>query len=269
MKAIGKILALCALFFSLCFSVQAQQPKKIYRLGYLLTGSSSTSAATREAFLDGMSQLGYVENQNLLIEYRYANGQNERLPELAADIVRVKVDVILAGGTQATLAAKNATATIPIVSPSSSGLFDKGLAKTLAQPGGNITGFSTMGVELMGKQLEIFRESLPKARRLAVVWYKDGNVDFQQIRSAGKRFGFDPFSFEVARSEDFETAFALARRERVDSLFTPTAAFLASHRKRIIDFAANNKLPAMYFQELFVVDGGLMSYSANIEDLYR
>ena len=177
--------------------------------------------------------------------------------------------MIVTAGTQATLAAKNASATIPIVTTSSSDPIGKGLAETLARPAGNVTGISTMGVELTGKRLEIFRETFPKVRRLAVVWYKGGNISFQQIRSAAQPFGFNSFSVEVARPEDFDSAFALVRRDRPESLFTANAAFISTHRKRIIDFAAKNKLPAMYHQETFVEDGGLMSYSAGQKDLYR
>ena len=248
---------------------EAQQPGKVRRIGYLTTASASSGASVREAFLDGLRQLGYVENQNILIEYRYADGRNERLPELAADLIRLKVEVIVASGTQATLAAKNATSTIPIVTPGSSDPLGKGLAETLARPGGNVTGISTMGVELSGKRLEIFRETFPKVRRLAVVWYKGGNISFQELRSDAQPFGFNSISVEVAQPEDFDRAFALARRERPEGLFTASGAFISAHRKRIIDFAAKNKLPAMYHQETFVEDGGLMSYSAGQKDLHR
>jgi len=188
---------------------------------------------------------------------------------LAAELVRLKVDVIVSLGTQATLAAKNATATIPIVTPSSSGLFTKGIAETLARPGRNVTGITTMGVELTGKRLEIFRETFPNLRRLAVLWYKQGNVDFEEVRSAGKAFGFDSFSVQIARPEDFDNAFVLAGRRRPEGLFIATSSFMASHRKQIIDFGASSKLPAIYFQETFVEDGGLMSYSASIKESYR
>jgi ABC-type uncharacterized transport system substrate-binding protein len=256
--------ALCVLLFR-----SGAAAKKVYRIGYLSGGTPSAAAAIREAFLDGMHQLGYTENHNLLVEYRYAEGRSERIPELAADLVRLKVDVIIAAGTQATSTAKHATTTIPIVTPSSSDLFSKGVAETLARPGGNVTGISTMGVELSGKRLEIFRETFPKVRRLAVVWYKEGSIAFQEIWNAAQPFGFNSFSLEVARPDDFDRVFAVGSRERPHGLFVVESAFIAVHRKRIIDFAAKSKLPAMYFQETFVEDGGLMSYSPSIKDSYR
>jgi putative ABC transport system substrate-binding protein len=249
--------------------VETQQTRKVHRIGYLTTGTPSSAASIREALLDGLRKLGYVENKNLVIEYRYAEARNERLPELAADLVRLKVDVIITAGTQATSAARNATATIPIVTPSASGLFSRGVAETLARPGGNVTGISTMGIELTGKRLELFRETFPKVRCLAVIWYKEGNVSFQEARSVAQPFGFSSFSLEIARPEDFDRVFTQAGQERPEGLFVATSAFLSTHRKRIIDFAAKNKLPAMYFQEIFVEDGGLMSYSASIKDSYR
>jgi ABC-type uncharacterized transport system substrate-binding protein len=259
---------LCVLLFLLCISAEAQQPVKVRRIGYLTTGSASSGYAV-EAFVDGLRQLGYVEGQNISIDYRYADGRNERLPELAADLVRLKVEVIVASGTQAITAAKNATATIPIIMATSSDPLGKGLAENLPRPGGNVTGSSTMAVELTGKRLEVFREAFPNIRRLAVLWYARGNIDFEEIRKAAQPFGFNSVSVEVARPEDFDKAFALASRERLDCLFTSNAAFMSAHRKRIIDFAAKSKLPAIYHNEIFVEDGGLISYGLNYSDLFR
>ena len=263
------IFSILVMLLAFAVIAEAQQPRKVYRVGFLTTGSASSSTAVVGAFLDGLHRLGYVENQNLLVDYRYADGRNEKLPELVVDLIRLKVDVIVTAGTQATLAAKNASSEIPIVAASSSDLFGKGLAQTLARPGGNVTGISSLNVELSGKRLEIFRETFPKVRRLAVVWYKGGNVSFPEIRSDAKRFGFESISVEVARPEDFDSAFDLARGERSEGLFTANAAFISAHRKRIIDFAAKSKLPAIYHQETFVEDGGLMSYSSGQKDLYR
>jgi putative ABC transport system substrate-binding protein len=261
--------ALAAIFLALSFPALSQQAGKVRRIGYLTTGSASSSTLTRRAFLDGLRQLGYVEGQNVLMEYRYADGRNERLPELAADLVRLKVEVIVVSGTQATLAARNATATIPIVTPSSSDLFGKKLAEELSRPGGNVTGFSSMNAELTGKRLEIFREAFPNVRRLVVLWYTGGTIGFQDVRRAAEPLRFNPISLEVARPEDFDSAFALASRERSEAVFTTNAAFMTAHRRRIIEFAAKYKLPAMYHLETFVDDGGLMSYSASVKELHR
>ena len=233
------------LLLSISIPVDGQQAKKLFRIGFLSSGYPSSAASIRQAFLDGLRELGYIENQSIVIEYRYAEGRDNRLSNLAAELVRLKVDVIVSAGTQATLAAKNATATIPIVTPSSSGLFTKGIAETLARPGKNVTGIATMGVELTSKRLEIFRETFPNMRRLAVLWYKEGNVDFGEVRNAGKAFGFDSFSVPIARPEDFDDAFVLARRRQPEGLFIPTSSFMASHRKQIIDFGASSKLPAI------------------------
>lgn len=251
------------------FANAQQTAGKVHRIGFLRTTSGSSSQPTVAAFLDGMRQHGYAVNQDLIIEYRSADGKNDRLPELAADLVRLKVEVIVTSGTQATLAAKNATAIIPIVMTGSSDPLGRGLAKTLAQPGGNVTGISTMNVELIGKRLEIFRETFPKARNLAVLWYTPGNISFREIQSAAQPFGFNSLSLEVAQPEDFSRAFALAGRERLEGLFTGPAAFLNAHRKQIIDFAGQNKLPAIYHQGAYVEDGGLMSYAANNRDSHR
>jgi putative ABC transport system substrate-binding protein len=269
MKKILRGIASGVLLLGVSFPVDGQQPKKLFRIGFLSIGNSSVTAPLRQAFLDGLHQLGYIENQNISIEYRYAEGRDERLPDLALDLVRLKVDVIVTLGTRATLAAKNATATIPIVTPSSSGLLSRGLAESLARPGSNVTGIVTMDIELTGKRLEIFRETFPNIRRLAVLWYKTGDVDFEKVRNAGQAFGFDSFSVQIARPEDFDDAFVLAGRRRPEGLFIATSSFLATHRKRIIDFEVTSKLPAIYFQEIFVRDGGLMSYSASIKESYR
>jgi len=257
------------LLLALSVPAEAQQPKKIYRIGYLTTSSVASGASNRKAFIDALRQLGYIEGQNLLIESRYADGRDDRLPELAADLVRLKVDVILAGATQATIAAKNASGTLPIVMATSSDPLGKGLAENLSRPGKNVTGFSTMSVELTGKRLEIFRDAVPRVRRLGVLWYGRGNISFQQIQKAAQPFDFTCISLEVSQPEDFESAFTLAGRERIESLFTSSGAFITTHRKRIVEFAAKNKLPAIYHQEQFVEDGGLMSYSVNVRDLYR
>jgi putative ABC transport system substrate-binding protein len=263
------VAALCAMLVVFCLPAEAQPAKKVHRIGYLTVGSASSSAPLRAALLDGLRQLGYIENQDIFIEYRYADGRTERVADLAADLVRLNVEVILTVGTQAPLAAKNATKTIPIVVATSSGLLEKGLGGSLARPGGNVTGISSMGSELDSKRLEVFREAFPKLRRLAVLWSKDGIVGFPEIRNAAQQFGFSSFSLEVTRDENFDRAFELSREEKTDSLFANTSAFLNAHRKRIIEFATNNKLPAIYFNELFVAEGGLMSYATSIQESHR
>src|SRR5215510_4424501 len=248
---------------------EAQQPKKIPRIGYLGQGAPSPNSPNLEAFREGLRQLGYVEGQNIIIEYRYAESRTERFPELAADLVRLKVDIIVATGTRANLAAKKATSTIPIVMAVSSDPLGSGLVESLARPGGNVTGFSSMGADLSGKRLELFREAFPKVRCLAVLWNTTNNSLLKETLTTAQTLGFKILSLEVRSPEEFDSTFALLTRERCDGLFTFPSAFMTVNRKRILECAAKNRLPAIYSTEDFVEDGGLMSYATSIRDLHR
>jgi len=248
----------------------AQLPAgKSLRLGYLTLSSPTANSARRDAFLEGLRKLGYVDGQNIIIEYRYADSRAERLPELAAELVRLKVDVIVAGGTQANLVAKKATSTIPIVMLNSDDPLGSGLVESLAKPGGNVTGLSSISQDLSGKRLELFKESFPKARRLAVLWHSASEPAFNETQSVAQALGFRIQSHEIRAPEDLEGAFALVAKERPDGLFPVTSAFMSANRKRIVEFAAKNRLPGMYSNQEFVDDGGLMSYATNILDLHR
>jgi putative ABC transport system substrate-binding protein len=269
MKKEITVLTLCAMFFALCLSTEAQQPTKVPRIGYLAQGATSSSSSNLKAFREGLRQLGYVEGQNIIIEYRYAESRTERFPDLVADLVRLKVDVIVASGTQANLAARKATGAIPIVMANSDDPLGSGLVESLARPGGNVTGFSSMGRELSGKRLELFREAFPKVRRLAVLWHTAANPAFRETQTAAQTLGFKILSSEVRGPEDLDSAFALLTGERSDGLFTVSSAFMTVNRKRIVEFAAKNRLPAIYHNEQFVEDGGLMSYATSIRDLHR
>jgi putative ABC transport system substrate-binding protein len=269
MKKEITVLTLCAMFFALCLSTEAQQPTKVPRIGYLAQGATSSSSSNLKAFREGLRQLGYVEGQNIIIEYRYAESRTERFPDLVADLVRLKVGVIVASGTQANLAARKATGAIPIVMANSDDPLGSGLVESLARPGGNVTGFSSMGRELSGKRLELFREAFPKVRRLAVLWHTAANPAFRETQTAAQTLGFKILSSEVRGPEDLDSAFALLTGERSDGLFTVSSAFMTVNRKRIVEFAAKNRLPAIYHNEQFVEDGGLMSYATSIRDLHR
>jgi putative ABC transport system substrate-binding protein len=248
---------------------EAQQSKKVPRIGYLTLGSISSSSPRREAFREGLRNLGYVEGQNIIVEYRYADGKTERLPELASEMVRLNLDVIVAGGTQVNLAVKKATDKIPIVMANTDDPLGSGLVDSLARPSRNITGFSSMSQELSGKRLELFREAFPKVRRVAVLWYSASNVAFRETLAAAQTLGLGTQSLEVHSPEDLDGAFSLIIKDRLDGLFTVTSAFMTTNRKRIVEFAAKNRLPAIYSNEEFVEDGGLMSYATNITDLHR
>jgi len=247
---------------------EAQPAKKVPRLGYLVAGSSSSEAPRLKAFREGLRQLGYVEGQNIIIEYRYGDGRPARLPDLAADLVRLKVDVIVAGGTPIR-AARDATSTLPIVMAVSTDPVESGFVESLARPGRNVTGLSSMALELSGKRLELFKEAFPKVNRLAALSHVTIDTHIRETQTAAQALGFKIQWLELRSPEDFDSAFAVATRERVDGLFTVAAAFLTANRKRIVDFAAKNKLPAIYHNEDFIEDGGLMSYAPNLLDLYR
>jgi putative tryptophan/tyrosine transport system substrate-binding protein len=262
-------LTLCAMLLALCAFAEAQQAKKIPRIGYLSLGSASSSSPRREAFREGLRNLGYVEGQNIIIEYGYAESNAQRLADLANDMVRLKLDVIVAGGTQVNLAVKKTTDTIPIVMANTDDPLGSGLVESLARPGKNITGLSSMSQELSGKRLELLKESFPKVRRLGVLWYTPSNSGFRETVAAAQALGFETQSLEVQGLEYLDATLLLATKARLDALFTVTSAFMTTNRKRIVEFAAKNKLPAIYSNEEFVEDGGLMSYATNIPDLHR
>ena len=260
--------AISAMLLALSFSSAAQQAKKVYRIGYLSAGTSSSEALRLEAFREGLRQRGYVEGQNIIIEVRYGEGRPERLADLAADLVRLKIDVIVAGGTLIR-AAKNATSTVPIVMLFSPDPVGAGYVESLARPGGNVTGLSSMALELGGKRLELFKEAFPKVRRIAVLWQVSSGAAFGKTQTAAKALGLKIRPLEVRGPEDFDGVFAVATKERLDGLFTVASTFLTANRKRIVDFAAKNRLPAMYHNEDFIEAGGLMTYAPSLLDMHR
>jgi len=268
MKKKIAVLTLCVMLLAPCFSAGAQQPNKIPRIGYLSVGSSSSEVPRVKAFREGLRGLGYIEGQNIVIEYRYGESRPDRLHSLAADLVRLKVDVIVAGGTPVR-AAKNATNTIPIVMAVSTDPVESGYVESLAKPGGNVTGLSSMALELNGKRLELFKETFPKLRRLGVLWSATSVSAFKETQTAAPTLGFKVQSLELQGPEDFDSAFSLITKDGLDGLFTIANVLLTANRKRIVDFAAKNKLPAIYHNEDFIEVGGLMSYAPSLLDLYR
>jgi putative ABC transport system substrate-binding protein len=249
---------------------QAQQPAKIPRIGMLIVASASASTARVEAFRQRLRELGYVEGKNLVIEYRYAEGKPERLPDLAAELVRLKVDVIVTSGS-ASLPAKKASATIPIVFGVAADPVGSGLVSSMARPGGNITGLSNMAPDLDGKRLELLKEAFPKVARVAFLWVpaERGNLTLTEMEAAAKALGLKLQSVEVRSLDDFEGAFARAKREGAQALITFPTALINAQQRQVLDFAAKNRLPAMYPTSEFVEAGGLMSYAPNYADLYR
>ncbi len=264
--------ALSAILSALCFSAQAQQPTKVPRIGYLVVSSLPANAARIEAFRQGLRELNYVEEKNIVIDWRSADGKLDRLPALAADLVRLKADVIVTAGPQSTRAAKEATSTIPIVMTNDPDPVALGFVASLARPGGNITGLSTFAPELSGKRLEILREVVAKLSRVAVLGTSTtpGYAEtLREIEPAAKAFGVKLQYLDVLDSKDVETAFRAATKGRADAVLTLNSGILNSQRPQIVDLAAKNRLPVIYPDSRYVEAGGLMFYGVNLLDLDR
>src|SRR5262245_25293047 len=262
--------ALSSLLFLLCSSVGAQQPKKVPRIGFL---AATLQPHYVEAFQRGLRELGYVEGQNITIEYRFADGKFERLPDLAAELVRLKVDVIVAAVTQASLAAKNATGTIPVIMVAVANPVDSGLVGSLARPEGNITGTSAMTDEVVGKQLELLKETFPKISRVAAIW-NPANPVFQalQVRAtkvAAQALGVHLQMLEARSPEEIDRAFAATAREHIGAVLVLTDTVFTTHRKRIADLALKGRLLAISGIGEYPDVGLLMSYGPSFPELYR
>jgi putative ABC transport system substrate-binding protein len=250
---------------------EAQQPARIPRIGILIAASPSFYLARVEAFLQRLRGLGYIEGKNILIEYRYAEGKLERLPDLAAELVRLKVDVIVATA-QAVLPAKKASPTTPIVFGGAADPVGSGLVSSLARPGGNITGLSLMAPDLDGKRLELLKEAVPQVARVAFLWEPGtsrGNPAFTDMEPAAKALRLKLQSLEVRSLDDFESAFARAKREGAQALIATSGPLIGARQRQVLDFAAKNRLPSMYAASEFVEAGGLMSYAPSYEDVWR
>jgi putative ABC transport system substrate-binding protein len=262
-----------ATFFLITASLaEAQQPARTPRIGILIPSSASFFLDRLEAFRQRLRELGYVEGKNILIEYRYAEGKPERVPDLAAELVRLKVDVIVTAANSGILAAKKASATIPIVFGSAVDPVGSGFVSSLARPGGNITGLSQMAQDLDGKRLELLKEAFPKVARVAFLQGaagSRGNLALTEMETVAKALGVKLQSLEVRSLDDFEGAFARAKRDGAQALITTTSPLINTQQRQVLDFAAKNRLPAMYPTSEFVDAGGLMSYAPNYTDLWR
>jgi putative ABC transport system substrate-binding protein len=270
------LFALCflsALLFALCLPAEAQQPKKIAKIGYLLPSTPAAAAHLLEAFRQGLRELGYVEGKTLVLELRYGEARTERLPELARELVGLKVDVIVTATDVAIAAVKRETQTIPIVMGNSSDPVGTGFVASLARPGGNITGLSSISPELSGKRLELLKEVVPGLSRVAFLWNPDirgALLDYNQTESAARSLGLQLQSVEVPRAEDFDRAFAAVTKARAQALIVPGVNPLAfANRSQIASFAQKNKLLSMYAQREYVDAGGLMSYGPSTPDMHR
>jgi putative ABC transport system substrate-binding protein len=265
-------LLLCAMLFALCTSAEAQQPGKIFRIGILDPSTASGSAVLVNAFRQELSKLGWIEGKNFAIEYRFAeNKGQERLPELAADLLRLKVDLIVVTDTPASLAAKSATTTIPIVMVSVGDPVAAGLVGSLARPGGNVTGFSNLSVELNTKRLEILQDAVPKLARVGLLRPAGGSDrQLKNLRAAAQALKLRLEEIETERdAKGLESAFQTAKQKQVGAIMTTTSVPFFAERKRIVGLAGKYQLPAIYYQKEFVDEGGLMFYGADYDDLYR
>jgi putative ABC transport system substrate-binding protein len=250
----------------------AQQPAKVPRIGFLSSLSPAAVSARMDTFRQGLRELGYVEGKNIVIESRWAEGKIERLPELAAELVRLKVDVIVTGGPSVNRFAKEATATIPIVLAFDNDPVGNGFAASLARPGGNITGLSTQYPEISGKQLELLKEIVPRLSRVAVLGnsIQPGNPQaLRELELAAKAFEVKLQYLDVLTPKDIETAFRAASKGHADAVLVLASQLVTAHPKQFAELAAKNRLPAIYWSPEFVEAGGLMAYSVSITDLFR
>ena len=272
LKWLGLSVIAFVLVATVAFARAQQQAAKVPRLGYLSGGSSHTGT-NPNAFWQGLRELGYVEGKNILIEYGLAEGKLDRLPVVAAELIGLKVDIIVAvGGTEPALAAKKATKTIPIVFTSVADPVSAGLVESLARPGGNITGLSNIAAELSGKRLELLKEINPKLSRVAVLWnpeYPGLALAFKESQAAARALGLQLQSLEVRGPEDFESAFKAAADRHTGALYVPTSQFFNRHRAKLAELAVKSRLSAIYSDRDYVEAGGLMSYGPSLADLYR
>ncbi len=264
-------LVLCVLYFVLCFSALAQQPKKIPRIGILVGGSASSDAPRIDALRQGLRELGYIEGKNIAIEYRYAEGKLDRLNERATELVRQNVDLIVTAGPGATGAAKQATNRIPIVMAQVNDPIAAGFLANLARPGGNITGLSVMAPELSGKQLEILKEVVPRLSRVAVLGSSTPGTAaaLKQTEVAARGLKVQIEYLDIRDAQGIEAAFQAATKHHADALLLLNSPVLFVGRAQIVELAVKGRLPGIYNVAEFVEDGGLMSYAPNVVELWR
>src|SRR6266480_1254031 len=255
-------LALCATLFALCSSAEGQQTKKIPRVGYIATRSGP--GPSEKAFLQGLQSLGYIEGQTIMIEWRFAQEKFDRLPELASELVQLKVDAIVtSGGNPTVRAVKNATTTIPIVMAGVSDAVELGFVASLARPGGNITGTSVLAPELSGKLLELTKEAIPKASRMAVLAYSSSpnwKLYFKQMEGPARSLGVQLLAFQLGAPDEIDSVFGTLRSKRAEAVIIPASGFLSLYKKRITELAAQSRLPAIGSNAPWAEEGCLLAY---------
>jgi putative tryptophan/tyrosine transport system substrate-binding protein len=264
------VLAIFVLLVGCVGMAHAQQTGKIARIGFLDSSNASGMEVLVEAFRQELRKLGWIEGKNITIEYRFAQGKIERLPELAAELVHLKVDLIVVAGGPVPLAAKKATTTIPIVMTIAVDPVGAGLVASLARPGGNVTGLSALSPELNSKRLEILKDAIPKLSRVGVLRQSAASLQLKELRPAALALKLRLEEIETEYdTKSLGSAFQIAKQKQVGAIMTTTTRPFFAERKRIVELATKYRLPAIYFQKEFVDEGGLMSYGADFDDLYR
>jgi putative ABC transport system substrate-binding protein len=261
-----------AMLLALCFSVEAQPAKKVFRIGSLSGNRSSPMPPNIEAFRQGLRELGYIEGQNISVEYRFAEGKRERYAILAADLVNLGVDLIVTGGTAATLAAKQATNTIPIVVLNAGDLVGEGLVASLARPGGNVTGFTSVDPDFSAKRLQLLRETFPAVSRVAVLYHGGPGGDQDELRethTAAKSLAVQIQPLQVLEPGQFERAYAAMTKERAQALIIFAGTFTGFHRRALLELAAKIRIPTMCARPEWSEAGGLISYGHDPHDQFR
>lgn len=271
-KGVGLIIAFALGLLLAPLAADAQQAKKVTLIGFLASSSAERLKTRLPAFKQSLRELGYVEGKNIIIEYRYAEGKFERLPDLAAELVRLKVDVLVAEGAPAAQAAKNATSVIPIVMGNAADPVGTGLVASLARPGGNITGLSDFNLGVVTKRLELLKEVVPSASRVAVLLNPSNPTNplqLKEIQAAAPALRVTLLSLEAKAAGDIDRAFTTMRKERPGALIVIGDPMFGTHARRIVELAAKSRLPAIYSSRISIDTGGLMSYGTNFDDLYR
>jgi ABC-type uncharacterized transport system substrate-binding protein len=267
-----RALALGGLLLAVCLPAQAQQPTKVWKVGVLVSTSRAQNASREDSLWQGLRQLGYVEGKNVTLEYRYADGQLDRLPELAAELVGLKVDAIVVSGTRAAVAAKQATRTIPIVLSGVGDPVQAGLISSLSHPGSNVTGVSRLSPDFIGRRVELIKEVVPKTSHMAALSNPDNPAhaaNLRQIDIVARALAIELEPVTARNPNEFESAFAAATKERADALLLMPDALFHTYPSKIVELAAKNRLPATYDRSDFVEAGGLMSFAVDIADLSR
>jgi len=250
-------------------AAETRQPGQGPRIGFIATATSSLMSAWLKAFRDGLRERGYVEGQNIAIEYRWGEGKPELFPGIAAELVKLRVDVIVTSGPHAIRAAQRATSTIPIVMAVVEDPVEQGFVTSLAHPGGNLTGVSFQDAEVVIKRLQLLREALPKVSRLAVLWDSVRPDAFKAVERAAASLGLVPQVLEVRREQDLERAFEAARRDHAQAVIQLASPLFAAHRKTILSLMEKGRLPAVCQERTFVIDGCLMAYGPSFPDMFR